>query len=276
MQLWGRKLALSAISVNHMLQVYSIKRLRWASIAAAGAMLAGCSVYAPLQPAAPLIGQKGQTEVAASAYINGRLEGSATYSPVNNVLVRVAGGLKTGGGDSTYFRLKQLEVGVGTYRDLGNGWIVGGLAGYGAGNSSRRFKDGGFESRSDTVKFRSYAAQFQKVHAELYVVRDENWRIAGRVGYGASVRLAQVRFISLTDQGLAVPLRQMTRVEPMAFLSFSDPSRFPWLHLRLTSSLSVSPDERKSPSLDERIRNTKEGRLFTSLGLVLYPHLFKE
>lgn len=244
-------------------------------VSSAALLLAGCSVYAPLQPAAPSIRQKGQAEVAASAYINGRLEGSVAYSPVNNLLVRVGGGLKTGGGDSSYFRIKQAEAGVGTYRDLGNGWIVGGLAGYGAGKSGRRFKDGGFEARWDTVKIRSYAAKFQKLHAEVYVVRDESWLETG-VGYGASVRLSQVRFTSFTDQGLPVPLRQMTRLEPMAFISFSNPDAFPWLHVRLTSSLSVSPDERKRSSPDERIRNTKEGRLFTSLGLVIYPHRFKE
>ena len=256
-----------------MRKLYVMPWLCRASLVIIAVVLASCSVYAPLQPAAPLIGQKGQAEVAASAYINGRLEGSVAYSPVNNMLVRVAGGLKTGGGDSSYFRIKQLEAAVGTYRDLGSGWIIGGLAGYGAGNSSRRFQDGGFEARWDTVEFRSYAAKFQKVHAEMYVVRDESWR---NVGYGASVRLAQVRFTSLTDQGIPVPLRQMTRVEPMAFISYSNLDAFPWLHLRFTSSMSMSPDERKHRSADERIRNTKEGRLFTSLGLVIYPHLFKE
>ncbi len=244
--------------------------------ASASLLLASCSVYAPLQPAAPLIRQKGQAEVAASAYINGRLESAVTYSPVNNLLVRVAGGLKTGGGDSSYFRIRQLEAGVGTYRDLGNGWVIGGLAGYGGGKSSRRFEDGGFEARWDTVRFRSYAAKFQKLHAEVYVVRDESWLNAGRLGYGASVRLAQVRFTSLTDQGTPVPLRQMTRVEPMAFISFSNPDAFSWLQLRLTTSLSISPDERNQPSPDERIRNTKEGRLFTSLGCTIYPHRFRE
>ncbi|RSK32498.1 hypothetical protein [Hymenobacter metallilatus] len=195
---------------------------------------------------------------------------------MNNLLVQVAGGLKTGGGDSSYFRIRQLEAGVGTYRDLGNGWVVGGLAGYGGGKSSRRFEDGGFEARWDTVRFRSYAAKFQKLHAEVYVVRDESWLNTGHLSYGAALRLAQVRFTSLTDQGIAIPLNQMTRVEPMLFISSGNPDAFPWLQLRLTSSLSVSLDEGKWPSPDERIRNTKEGRLFTSLGLTIYPHRFRE
>lgn len=54
--------------------------------------LSGCSVYMPLQPAAPVIREKGEAEVVGGAYLSGRLEASASYSPVKHVVVRAAGG----------------------------------------------------------------------------------------------------------------------------------------------------------------------------------------
>ncbi|TGE07782.1 hypothetical protein [Hymenobacter fodinae] len=235
-------------------------------------LLASCSVYAPLQPGAPVIRQKGEAEVVASAYLNGRLEASASYSPVEHVIVRAAGGLRAGGGDSTYFRNRQMELGLGTYRYLNEQWLVGGLIGYGFGRSNRRFSRDGFETLwLDSVVTYEYAARYHKLFADAYVAND-----AGRVTYGGAFRLSQVRFTSLTDKGLPLPLQRMTRAEPMLFMRFSGRNSFRWLQLQLASSLSWSPDERKHSSSDIRVRDTKEARLFTSFGLVAYPHLFNE
>jgi hypothetical protein len=247
-------------------------RLRLSLAVLLSYLLASCSVYAPLQPAAPLVRQKGEAEVVAGAYLNGRLEASASYSPLEQVVVRIAGGLRSGGGDSTYFRNRQLELGVGTYRYLNEQWLLGGLVGYGFGQSNRRFSRSGFESpRLDSVVTYDYAARYHKLFADVYVAND-----AGRVTYGGAFRLSQVRFGSLTDQGVPVPMQRMTRVEPMLFMRISGRNSFQWLQLQIASSVSLSPDERKNPSSNIRVRDTKEGRLFTSIGLVVYPHLFKE
>ncbi|UOQ76019.1 hypothetical protein MUN84_15540 [Hymenobacter sp. 5516J-16] len=82
-------------------------------------------MYAPLQPSAPLVHKKGEAEVAASAYLTGRLEGSAAYSPAKHLIVRAAGGLRSDGSDSTYFRIRQLEAGIGTYRYIDEQWLLG-------------------------------------------------------------------------------------------------------------------------------------------------------
>lgn len=178
--------------------------------------------------------------------------------------------MRAGGGDFTYFRNRQLEIGIGTYRYLNEQWLIGGLAGYGLGRSNRRFKRTPFESFSDTTRIYEYAARYHKLFADVYVAND-----AGRVTYGGALRLSQVRFASLTDRGLAVPLQRMTRLEPMLFMRFNGRNSWQWLQLQLATSVSVSPDEKKHSSPDIRIRDTKEGRLFTSFGLVVYPHLFK-
>ncbi|MCA8832689.1 hypothetical protein [Hymenobacter pini] len=254
-----------------MLQVYAGKLLRRASIPAAGVVLASCSVYAPLQPAAPTIQKRGEAEVVASGYLNGRLEASAAYSPLKYVVVRAAGGLRPGGGDSSYFRIRQLEGAVGVYRPLAGDWVLGTMVGYGSGRSGRRFVDGGFEPRWDTVRTRTYDARFRKLHGEVYAAYEGLF-----VSAGGAFRVSRVNFRTLTDAGQPIPLRYMVRAEPMLFVRFRNPSVLPWLQLQLMTSLSYSPDERRQPSPDERIRDTKEGRLFTSMGLVIYPHLFKE
>lgn len=238
-------------------------------IIGASSYLSSCSVYAPLQSSAPLITQKGQAEVVASGYLSGRLEGSATYSPVKHLLVRAAGGLRTGGGDSTYFRIRQVEAAVGTYRALGEGWLLGGMVGYGSGRSSRRYND--FEIvYASTSPTKEYEARFGKPFAEAYFSRQAHW-----ASWGGACRLSQVRFSTLTNRGEPVPLERMTRFEPMLFMRFGGWRVLPWLQGQLATSLSL-PGEGRVRSPNVAIRDTKEGRLYTSLGLVVYPHRFRE
>ncbi|UOQ79271.1 hypothetical protein [Hymenobacter sp. 5414T-23] len=215
----------------------------------------------PLQPSAPLVRHKGEAEVVASTYINGRLEASASYSPVKQLVVRAAGGLRGGGGDSAYFRNRQMELGVGTYRYLNDEWLIGGLAGVGFGQSSRRFYRG-FESPgvgSDGIY--EYAARYHKLYADLYAANDD-----GRVTYGGAFRLSQVRFASLTEKGQPIPLRYMTRVEPMFFMRISGRNTFRWLQLQLASSVSFSPDEEKHTSPTSASAIQKRGGYIPPLG----------
>ena len=57
---------------------------------AAVALLASCTVYAPMQPTVSTITQAGQLELTGSAQLSGRAEGTAVYSPLAHVLL--AGG----------------------------------------------------------------------------------------------------------------------------------------------------------------------------------------
>lgn len=232
-------------------------------------LLTGCSVYAPLQPGAPLVHEKGEAEVVGSGYLSGRVEGSAAYSPARHVVVRAAGGLRSFG-DSSNFRIRQAEIGAGTYRYLREQWLVGGMAGAGFGRSQRRYRNDFENIFQDSLLTNKYAARFHTLFAEAYIANDAGWTT-----FGLSCRLSQVRFTSLTNRNEPIPLRRMTRLEPMLFMRFGGQGRLPWLQGQLATSLSFAADGR-TQSPNQAIRDTKEGRLFTSFGLVVYPHLFKE
>ncbi|MFD2787146.1 hypothetical protein [Hymenobacter rubripertinctus] len=63
-------------SSRHLIRVVNI-----ALSGLAAGLLAGCSVYVPMLPAAPQLRDKGQVEVQANSYFNRRWEAGATYSP---------------------------------------------------------------------------------------------------------------------------------------------------------------------------------------------------
>lgn len=237
-------------------------------------LLASCSVYAPLQSSAPALREKGQAEIAGSAYLAGRLEGSATYAPARHMLVRAAGGWQPGRSDSAshHFQIRQLELGAGTYWPLSDQWVVGGLGGYGRGNSSRHFTRGVFESISDTARTYRYEARFRKLYGEVFAVYEGEWTT-----FGLSYRLSRVSFPTLTNNGVPVNLRYMTRSEPMVYLRTGNRQGvLRWLQFQLAVSLAWSPDQLRRNTVGPEIFDTKEARIYTSFGLVLYPHRFKE
>jgi len=233
--------------------------------------LGSCSVYAPLQPSAPMLRNKGEAEVGGSVYLSGRFEGSATYSPVRHVLVRTAGGIRTDNRTDTYFRTRQLEVGAGTYWPLSERWLVGGMGGYGWGSGSRGFTDGG-DSYIDTVRTSyAYQARYGKVFGETFIAFED-----GPVTYGLAYRLSQIRFSRLTNNGLPIDLRRMTRNEPMFFMRFgSKQGVLQWAQLQVALSTSWSADLRRDASFVREFYYVKEARIFTTIGLVVYPHRFK-
>ena len=239
-------------------------------VAALGSLLVSCSVYAPLQPATPLLHAKGEAEVTASAYLSGRLEGSVAYSPLNHLVVRAAGGLTTTQKDSAGFSNRQFELSVGTYRQLGPEWLMGGSGGYGHGEGHRNFWLGRAELFSDTTIYRRYAARYHTLFADIFVAHEGPWST-----WGVAYRLSQVRFGSLTNNGQPVPLRRMTRNEPMVFVRLGDRQGIMrWGQLQLASSFSWSGDYIGSSLYSPERGDIKEGRIFTSVGLVIYPHRF--
>lgn len=233
-------------------------------------VLTSCSIYAPLQPAAPFIRQRGETEVTASSYLSGRVEGSAAYSPLKHVVVRAAGGLKTNGTDSLYYRIRQLEAGIGTYRRLGDDWLLGAMVGYGLGKGGARYYDDFEKALPDSVPLRLYRYSFRKPYVEAYVSHQSRWTVVG-----ASCRFSQVRFASFTDRGQPAPLRRMSRLEPSVFLRLGGADVLPWLQGQVVLSLSMAAGGR-THSPDKAVYAMKMEPAFTSFGLVIYPHRFKE
>ncbi|SDX76572.1 hypothetical protein [Hymenobacter psychrophilus] len=234
-------------------------------------LMMGCSVYEPLRPAAPLLRAKGEAEVAVGGYLSGRLEGSAAYSPLNHLVLRAAGGMTVNQGESAGFRNRQFELGMGTYRQLPADWLIGGGGGYGRGEGNRAFTREGFGSNRDTTSYFDYAARYHTVFADAFLAHEGSWTT-----WGVAYRLSQVRFASLTNNGLPLPLRRMTRNEPMVFVRFGGWHKGKrWWQVQVATSLSWSSDYMagRGAYLPQPLADTKEARVLTSVGLVVYPHL---
>jgi hypothetical protein len=172
--------------------------------------LGGCAVYRPMQCAAPALYEKGQVEVAGSAYFNSRLHGAVNYSPVRHLLVRAAFDGKGDSRDSAYTRIWQYELAAGTYWPLGDQVVLGSLAGGGQAHSQVRYRP---IETAYPVQYQ-YDAHYNKLFGELY----GTWQIGPTLQFGAAYRLTQVRFTSLTNLGQPLSLTAMLRGEPMFFL----------------------------------------------------------
>lgn len=177
-------------------------------------LLSSCAVYMPIQCAAPQIKGKNEVELTGSTYVNGRYEAAASYSPVRHLLVRAAySSLPRSSNDSTYYHGYQYEVAAGTYWPLGSRWLLGGLAGFGQAHSEARYFNDGqlifFGKRHQHV----FDADYNKVFGEVY----GSLQASNTISFGAAYRVTHVKFTSLSDVGVPLDLRSMTRSEPMFF-----------------------------------------------------------
>ncbi|QNE38277.1 hypothetical protein F1C16_01250 [Hymenobacter sp. NBH84] len=86
-----------------------------------------------------------------------------------------------------------------------------------------------------------------------------------------------MHFTTLTNNNQPISLRRMTRNEPMLFMRFGNRQGvLQWAQLQLTLSASWSADlVRGSAPVGPLITDVKAGDLFTSIGIVVYPHRFK-
>ncbi|GAB2957342.1 hypothetical protein GCM10027048_24820 [Hymenobacter coalescens] len=182
------------------------------------AALTGCTVYAPVQPALPVINGAGQTELRASAQFTGRLEGNAAYSPVNHVLLLASGDWRPQYpiAGARLHRNRQIGLGLGTYWSLRPGWTVQASAGDAWAKGARTVERlgifyGGYQYE--------YFARYRKPYAQLGVVYQ-----ATRAAAGMGYRYAQVRFTSLTatdpnqQAAYRLPASQQERHEPGGFV----------------------------------------------------------
>ena len=74
---------------------------------AAVALLASCTVYAPMPPTVSTITQAGQLELTGSAQLSGRAEATVVYSPLPHVLLAGGGTYRPNLGGTTYFATRQ-------------------------------------------------------------------------------------------------------------------------------------------------------------------------
>ncbi|MDO7853578.1 hypothetical protein [Hymenobacter convexus] len=240
-------------------------------------LLSSCVVYMPMQCAAPQITDKKQGEVTASSYLNGRFDIAANYSPVRHLLVRAAySNLRDDTKDTTYYRGHQYEFGAGTYWPLGNRWLVGGLGGFGQARSTAAFNRPGIIFPSTHYV---YDARYNKIFGEVYGTFQAN----EAVSFGAAYRITQVNFTTLTNQAVPIDLNRMTRSEPMVYFRVrlgDGPTENRPVQLQAawgTSATFGYNEGDTSISYDQGVRDLKQGRGYTTIGITIFPHcLFRK
>lgn len=232
----------------------------------------GCAVYMPMQGAAPDIRGQHQAEIRASTFLS-RWEASAAYSPLRHVLVRGAFGRRSDSDDSTYWRGHQYEVAAGTYWPLDEKWLVGGLGGYGQARNQARFQNKeGFIPFSPAGRHQ-FDVRFNKVFGEAYTL----YQASNAVSLGATCRVTQLHFTTLTNVGAPVDLRQLTRVEPMLLMRVGlgvgtkGVERPIQLQFSMGNSFSVSNNQWRSDPNYAR-RHVQRGRAYVTVGIGILPH----
>jgi hypothetical protein len=249
---------------------------RIAFLAGLGGLLGSCTVYVPMQGAAPEIRAKGEAEIAGSWSFTNRLDASATYSPLNHLLVRAATSAKGGRpnlSDSNYLQNNQYELNLGTYWPLGEHWLVGGLAGFGQAHSQARYVDDGRVKLFSGVQAvdHQFDAIYAKYSGEVYV----SWQPSELVSLGFSYRLVQLRLTDVTDVGLPVAAGPILRSEPMFFVRFRPVFQEGVIQFQAAvGSSQAFPYQSVVPSgQDDPARQFTLGRGYASVGVAFYPHL---
>lgn len=213
----------------------------------------GCTVYAPMQPQAPVIKERGRGEASLQTQATIRAEGSVAYSPANHVLVMASGGWRpqlafSQNGEPDGFQMAQLEAGVGAYWMLGPRWLSSATLGAGIAKSRRQVTEFGLSSAFSN----DYEARYHKFFGQVNVAYLRKKWIVG-MGY----RLTQVSFTELTatsHAGLtyALPLDNQLRHEPFGFIRYQlgrpdAPSRW---QLQVSTTLSFCLPGRTGPLRD--------------------------
>ncbi|GAA4372242.1 hypothetical protein [Hymenobacter koreensis] len=229
-----------------------------------------------MQPTASGIRAQGEAEYTGTIHANGRLEGSAVYSPLPHVLVNGAATFRPKIGDTTYTATRQWEAGAGTYWALGQHLIVTGMAGVGQANSRRGFLElpGIFSNAG--VSLTDYQARYNKVYGQLGLHYDFR---GGSIG--ANYRLTHLQFQSFTYRNselqmhLPVSMPRMLRHEPMLYgridLDRARPRRWQ-LQGSVGLSYSQGPEQKGEERIfQQEINRTRMPLISTSVGVVFRP-----
>ena len=239
--------------------------------------ISGCSVYVPMQGAAPEIRAKGEAEITGSWALSDRVDFGATYSPVSHVLVRAAASFKgsrpgPGQDSASYARNNQYELAVGTYWPLGTHWLVGGLAGFGRAQAQARYIDDGATLLTFREPIRHQLdGAYSKYSGEAYAL----YQPSPLVSLGLAYRVVQLRLSDMTDLGVPVSSAPILRQEPM--LVFRLRPDFAQRSLQFQFALGASStfgyNARTANDENDPARQFKIGRSYTSVGVAFYPHL---
>ena len=230
----------------------------------------GCTIYTPLQPPAPDIRAKGELEASAGARLSTHVEGAATYSPLNHLLVRVAGcGTPLPpAGPTVQFAMAQAEGSLGTYWPLGPRWTAGGFAGLGVGRSRLRYPQSSYTD--------DYRARFRRPYGEVYL----HWYVSPYVALGSVYRLNQVRYHTFTNAGLPTNVRTVVRSEPLVFVRIGDDRQQE--NGAFLGQVSIGLSQAHGPRqrlfqadnlTDPPLYQAKLSTFYTTLSLVIHPHL---
>ncbi|WP_382311958.1 hypothetical protein [Hymenobacter bucti] len=238
--------------------------------------LSGCSVYVPMQGAAPDIRAKGELEVSGGWSLTNRLDFGATYSPLPHLLVRAAASFKGSApahpDSANYLQNKQYELAAGTYWPLGERWLVGGLAGFGRAHARARYQEDGFALLSSAVQHQ-FDAHYNRYFSETYLT----CKVGALATLGLSYRLVQLRLTEATDQSVAVQASPIWRHEPMVFFrvrpSEDSPVQF---QAAVGASRSAHYDEQTAGDRYDPARQFRTTRSYVSVGVALYPHLLRQ
>lgn len=236
-----------------------------------GLGLTGCVVYRPMQCAAPAVQDRGQAEVTGTLYFNRRLEVGVNYSPVRHLVVRAAGGGMGDKDDSTYTRISQYELAVGTYWPLGGRVLVGVLGGVGQAHSQGRYRAGQYLYIGDSISH-EFDARYNKFFGEAYGAV----QVSPAFSMGLAYRLTQVQFTSLTDLGQPLTVSHMLRSEPMFFVRSAfgrGPRGERPLYAQFGFGASVLSGQAEASRLaTESESEVLQPRSYFTLGLGLFPH----
>lgn len=228
--------------------------------------LMACALYAPMHAATPAIRARGEAEITGLLHLNSRLEGAVTYSPLNHLLVRAAGSLRSDAADTTYLRVRQYEAAVGGYWTLSERWVAGTLVGYGQGHNERGFRQAYLLGPASADQFSQYDFRYHKVFVEAYALYQH------KASVGMALRLTNVFIDELRNRGTNVgPGGSLLRLEPLA-IGRTGPFHGPFSYLQgqVAAGFSLPLDSYKYNDVDTR--NVRQGNVLVSLGLVFYPH----
>lgn len=246
----------------------------WVSALLLGA--SSCSVYVPMQGAAPEIRARGELEATGSWFLTNRVDFGVTYSPVSHLLVRAAASFKGSvppQPDSTnYAKNNQYELAVGTYWPLGAHWLVGGLAGFGRAHAEARYIDDGATLFTFRTPIRhQLEAVYSKYSGEAYATCQPS----PLVSFGLAYRVVQLRLTDVTDLGVPVAAAPILRQEPMLFLRLRPDfaQRSLQFQLALGASTTFGYNSAQEDDRTDPTRQFRLGRSYASVGVAFYPHL---
>jgi hypothetical protein len=256
--------------------------IRRCAVAGLGALLlGGCSVYVPMQGAAPAIRAKGELELAGSWSLTNRLEAGTAYSPAPHVLVRAAASSKpalgASDGNVKYSRITQYELAAGTYWPLGQRGLVGGLVAFGRAHASAHYTNDDEDGYAMDPQLPANIVphQFDAIYSKYAGEAYSTWQASPRLSAGLACRVVQLRLTDVTDYGVPVRSAPILRYESMLFCRLRPAGQSGAVQLQAAAgwSSAFGYDQRRTDDDFDSARQFKLNRSYVSVGVTFYPHV---